>query len=317
ADISELEMLFVELIASGISSGLIRVEHERRSSAARTRFEQFFPPSLAKRLEDDESFLKGRNCDVSILFCDIRRFSEISERIGPEETVLWINSVMDALSECVLQHNGVLVDYIGDELFAMWGAPDEQPNHAVLACRAALSMLDKLPRLNELWSERIGGPLDIGIGINSGQAQVGNIGSNVKFKYGPLGNSVNIASRIQNATKQLQATALVSEATARLVADKMMLRRLCQIQVVNVQTPITVYELAADQSEEYGELSRLYQAGLAAFESGNSIEACKKLTEVLARYPDDGPSIILLSRAVNQIGHPDAAVDTVWRLDRK
>src|SRR5207248_3044278 len=108
------------------------------------------------------------------------------------------------LCEIVLDHEGVVVDQIGDELMVMWGAPEVQPNHAVLACRAALAMFECLPSLNERWLSIIGEPIKLGIGINSGIAQVGNVGSKIKFKYGALGNTVNLASRVQGATKHVK-----------------------------------------------------------------------------------------------------------------
>src|SRR5208282_6133126 len=93
--------------------------------------------------------------EVSLLFCDIRGFSRISERLGPRGTVQWIGDVMGVLSDCVLAHAGVLVDYIGDELVAMWGAPAAQPEHARLACLAAIDMLKAVPGINERWSSTL------------------------------------------------------------------------------------------------------------------------------------------------------------------
>ena len=119
----------------------------------------------------------------------------------------WINDVMGSLSDCVSAHDGVLVDYIGDELLAMWGAPKDQPDHAPCACRAAIDMLDEIPVLNQRWAERGRGRFDLGIGINTGPARVGNTGTKRKFKYGPLGNAVNLACRLQGATKYFKTRA--------------------------------------------------------------------------------------------------------------
>src|SRR5205807_2230673 len=103
--------------------------------------------------------------------------SRISERVGPAQTVAWIRDVMGALSDCVHAQGGVLVDYIGDELMAMWGAPEREPDHARLAVEAALAMLAGLPRLNERWQSVLGEPVAIGVGVNTGVAHVGNTGS--------------------------------------------------------------------------------------------------------------------------------------------
>ena len=182
------------------------------------QFEQFFTPQLAAQLERDPQLLEGRNADVTLLFADIRGFSRVSERLGPARTMAWIQDTMGALSDCVLAHDGVLVDYIGDELMAMWGAPAPQADHAELACFAARQMLESLADVNARWQAELGGPVRLGIGLNSGVARVGNTGSRQKFKYGPLGDVVNVASRVQGATKYLGADCLITGDHARRAA---------------------------------------------------------------------------------------------------
>src|SRR5262249_18269633 len=147
--ITEVDAAFVQLLARGVAAGLARLEQEQAALAARGQFEQVFTPELSRQLLRQPDLLKGCDSEVSILFCYLRGFSRISEPLGAVRTVEWVSDVMEALSECVLAHNGVLVDYIGDELMAMWGAPEEQPDHARLACRAGLAMLDQLPQLND------------------------------------------------------------------------------------------------------------------------------------------------------------------------
>src|SRR5207302_9327692 len=117
---------------------------------------------------------EGREEEVTLLFCDIRGFSRISDNLGPAKTVRWISAALEMLSECVLHHNGVVVDYQGDQVAAMWGAPEKQQDHAERACLAALEMLARLPELNQVWEPVIGAQTEVGIGINSGPARVGN-----------------------------------------------------------------------------------------------------------------------------------------------
>src|SRR5262249_36584227 len=146
----------------------------------------FFTPQLARQLELNPDLLQGRDAEVTLLFCDIRGFSRISEQLGPAGTMTWISDTMATLSECVRARQGVLVDYIGDELIAMWGAPEAQPDHARLACLAALDMLARVPELNERWRTQLKETMGLGIGVNTGVSRVGNMGSPHKFKYGPL-----------------------------------------------------------------------------------------------------------------------------------
>ena len=127
ASISRIEAMIVETLACGVAAGLARLDQEQKALAAQVQFEQFFTPELAHQLLVEPDLLKGRDVEVTILFCDIRGFSRISDRLGPAGTVEWIGDVMGTLSDCVAKHAGVLVDYIGDELMAMWGAPRRSP----------------------------------------------------------------------------------------------------------------------------------------------------------------------------------------------
>src|SRR5205814_5749276 len=133
--------------------------------------------------------------------------------------------------------------HIGDELMAMWGAPQAQPDHAVRAVRAALAIRGALPELNLCWAETLGEPMGLGIGLNTGPARVGNTGSQYKFKYGPLGNTVNLASRVQGLTKYLRCPLLVTAATRAGLDDRFLARRVCKTRVVNISTPVDLYEV--------------------------------------------------------------------------
>ena len=198
--------------------------------------------------------MAGRDAEVSVLFCDIRGFSAISERVGPKRTIEWINDVLTELSQCVMDTDGVLVDYVGDELMAMWGAPAEQPDHA-LAHAAACKMFEQTETLRERWKDITPDRFGFGIGINTGMARVGNTGSKVKFKYGPLGNTVNLASRVQGITKKLGVAGLITASTARAVGRAFDHRRLAVVQVVGIQESVALYELKAQASEDWRQMS--------------------------------------------------------------
>lgn len=316
-NISKFDAMLVELLAHGVAVGLSRLQQEEAAMIARARFEQFFTPELAQQLSSQTDFLTGRNCEVTIVFADIRRFSTISERLGPEKTVAWVNDVLGALSDAVLAEEGVLVDYVGDELAAMWGAPGEQNDHAQRACRAGLAMLASLPALNQKWRDIIGEPTDVGIGINTGIAFVGNTGSHRKFKYGPLGSTVNLASRVQGATKYIRTNLVVTGSTKKHLTEAFNTRRLASVRVVNMAEPVELYELVTDRLSTWLEVRRSYEFALEAFEKKQFREAMKTLGNVLAQYPDDGPSAVLLSRTVNQILNENEPFNSVWDLPGK
>ncbi|MBI3839839.1 MAG: hypothetical protein HY288_18100 [Planctomycetia bacterium] len=303
--ISKAEAMLVKILAASVATGLARVEQEEAAKkqeqaavAARTRFGQFFTPELSDKLATDPHMLQGRDTEVTLLFCDIRDFSGISQRLEPSVTMDWIADVIGVLSDCVINHQGVLVDYVGDELMAMWGAPSEQADQALLACRAAMAMQNALPMLNQRWQSRMGKPFRIGVGINTGTARVGNIGSHRKMKYGPLGSTVNMASRVQGMTKYLKTEILITAATRARLNCEFMTRRLCQVRVVNISTPVELYELRPQAENGWKTLQHSYEEALQEFEKQNFRNAAGVLSKLISQYPEDGPSLILLSRAV-------------------
>jgi adenylate cyclase len=287
--------------------------------------QQFFPEAVARQfLSDPERLSEGRRADVTILFGDIQGFSAISEGLGPIETIRWLSGVMNFLSHCVLEHEGVLVDYIGDEILAMWGAPTAQPHHAELACRAAHAMLRGLPEVSRIWQSQVQSETTLGIGLNSGEAFVGNIGTARKFKYGPLGNTVNLASRVQGATRHFQSPLLLTGATRRQLGPQWLDRRLSQVRVRNIRNPIELYELAPPTQEEaaWRRLRDDYQHALEEYEGRNLRRAAAILGNLLLEFPGDGPSLLLMSRTVNALLQTHDRengddFDPVWTLPGK
>jgi adenylate cyclase len=260
--------------------------------------------------------LDGKDAEISALFCDIRGFSRISEKLGPVRTFDWISAVMEDLSECVQRFEGVLVDYIGDELIAMWGAPVDRDDHAKLACHAAVAMISKLEELSKHWIDELGENIHVGVGISSGIARVGNTGSKRKFKYGPLGNTVNLASRVQGATKHLKSSILITGDTVAHLGPEIERRHLARVRVVNIEQPVDLYELVAVADQDWCQLRDRYEEALGHLERSEFLLATKCLGNLVAEYPNDGPTQLLLSRAVAALISPED-FDFVWAFESK
>lgn len=306
-EITRADVLLMETLACGVGTGLARFDLQRAAMEAQVRFDQFFTPELAKQLSLDPNLLDGRDSEVTLLFCDIRGFAGIVENVasslGAALVMKWINNVFGSLSECVLQHKGVLVDYIGDEMIAMWGAPVPQCDHARLACQAAGDMWRMMPEISRRWLAEIGTETRVGIGVNTGMARVGNIGSQRKFKYGALGDTVNMCSRVQGATKYLQSGILLTDETrSRLDAD-FAVRRLGLARMVNIRTPVVLYELCVDPAGDWPRRCQRYDEALHEFEQQRADRAAGLLRGLLAEFPDDRPASVLLHRAEALLGH--------------
>jgi adenylate cyclase len=311
--VGKLEALLVDLLASGVATGLARQEQERAALAAQARFEQFFTPSLARHLARQPDLLEGREAEVTVLFADVHGFSRFSERLGPADTVRWVGDVLGELSGLALAEGGVLVDYIGDEMMALWGAPEAQPDHAERAVRAALAFVAALPKLNERWAGVLGTPMDLGIGVCTGPAYVGNTGSRHKFKYGPLGSTVNIASRVQGLTKYLKCQALVTASTRARLGPAFSARRVCRARLVNIAGPVDVYAVEPPGDELRGLIFQRTEEALAALEEGDFGKAVVLAGAALQLHPSDGPLRLTLARASQMlVEEGQAAWCPVW-----
>jgi adenylate cyclase len=237
--IRPLEAQVVQLLAAGVSDNLTRTTATR----TRAQFEQFFSSELVHELERDPKLLEGRSQEVTILVSDLRGFTSMSERLSPETTCRIMRDVMERLSNRILEEGGVITDYAGDGIFAMWNAPVAQEDHAARACRAALAMVGELPALNEEWQATVGAPLGLGIGIDSGIVQVGNSGSSRKLKYGPRGFTVTLASRLQDTTKKVGIPIVISETVHKKLPRGFICRKLGTVEIKDVSGPVAIYGL--------------------------------------------------------------------------
>ncbi len=296
--IEPLEAQLVQLLAAAVGANLARSVAQR----TRVQFEQFFSPDLARELQRDAKLLEGRSDEVTVLFSDLRGFTALSERLGAHKTCRMLRDMMERLSERIIEQGGVIVDYAGDGILAMWNAPAKQPDHALRACRAGLAMLGELPNLNARWGDEAAGSLALGIGINTGEALVGNTGSTRKFKYGPHGHTVNLASRVQDATKKLGLPLLITDATRDKLPATMLTRRIGRVILPGVREPVVAYELCGEHGSPEWVIRRdTYETALVLFEGGQWSRACQALMPLLdaegQRTVYDTPTLKLMRRA--------------------
>jgi adenylate cyclase len=229
---------------------------ERRLRRNVTRaFGQYLSPALVEKLASDPSRLRlgGEKRTLTILFCDVRGFTTIAEGLkdDPERLTSLINRLLNPLSEAVLDAGGTIDKYIGDAIMAFWNAPLDDPDHAVHAVEAALAMLAALGPLNRELAEEAAREgrepiaFGIGIGINTGDCVVGNMGSDRRFDYSALGDAVNLAARLEGRTRDYDLSLLIGDATARLVAGRFDLAEVDRITVKGKSEPVTVWTVAA------------------------------------------------------------------------
>lgn len=239
-----------------------RLGRDRR--VIRRQFSAYVSPDVLRQLTDEpELVARGVRREVTLLFADVRGSTSLSEGVEPEVWVAQLNEYLSQMSEAIFAFDGYLDKFMGDGIMAMWNGFGNQPRHAELALRAALEMLERLELLNEYWRRREDRtPFRIGIAIHSGEAIIGNVGSDRRMQYTAIGDSVNTASRIEGMTKTHGLQFLASEtAASRIPPDVAKLEEIGRVQVRGRSEPVRIYGLAQEMEED-----TLAQGGEASVE---------------------------------------------------
>jgi adenylate cyclase len=305
--------------------------HELRSrERVKETFGKYLDPRIVENVIDEVSMQEhagGERRVMTVFFLDVARFSGISERLTPSGLVKVINRYFTLVTQPISDHKGVVDKFIGDEVMAWWGPPfcgDDE--HELLACRAALAQLDALERfrteLPELLGFRKGLPdIDMRIGVSTGDLVVGTIGSDRSKSYTVMGDTVNLASRLEGVNKVYGTRILISGATADAVREDLELREIDIVRVVGKEETTRLFEIMGNAGEVEAlalELRDRFEEGLAAYREQRWDDALACFAECLEIDSEDGPSRTFTERieALRE-DPPGEGWDGVWRLDRK
>lgn len=211
----------------------------------RNTFSKFVSKDIVNVMLSNPEAIKlgGANKEITVFFSDIRGFTSISENLSPENLVLLLNEYLSSMSEIVIDYKGTIDKYMGDAIMAFWGAPLELKDHAYYACVAALKQLAVLKELQVKWAEQGRQIINIGIGLNTGNAVAGNMGSSHRLDYTLMGDTVNLGSRLEGTNKVYGTRIIISEYTYAHVKDRVVTRELDSIRVKGKKEPVTIYEL--------------------------------------------------------------------------
>jgi adenylate cyclase len=294
-------------------------EQEKRK--VRGAFQQYVSPEVIRRLLADPERVKPRKTSVTVLFSDIRDFTSISESLDAQELAELLNSYLTEMTRIIFRNQGTLDKYIGDAVMAIWGAPFDEPGHPTRCCEAALSMLARLSEMQKDWRARGMPVLDIGIGINTGIASVGNMGSALRYGYTAMGDTVNLASRLEGLNKEYGTRIIISETTyIALQNENVLTRELDLIRVKGKAVPVTIYEVLSEEAVANGgkDLTQLFSRGREAYKQREWRAAKTAFEEVLHRWPQDGPARIFLFRCVEYLREaPEEDWDGVYIMKHK
>jgi adenylate cyclase len=276
---------------------------EREKRKIRKTFSQYLSPDVIGLIEKDpQRYIRpgGEIKELTVMFSDIRGFTTISEGLTPDELVSLLNEYLGEMTEIVFSNQGTLDKYIGDAIMAFWGSPYPQEDHAIRGCQCALQMVRRLESLNAKWEAEGRRPISIGIGLNTGLLNVGNMGSAKRLAWTVMGDNVNLASRLEGINKQYQTQIVISEATHQQIGGRFVCRELDRIRVKGKNQPVEIYELLDFASEEpkYAPLLNRFAHAMTAYRAQDWRAAAAEFGQLLRDYPDDGPIRVFLQRAL-------------------
>jgi adenylate cyclase len=276
------------VLASFIGAALLNYSHEgRQRRFIKNVFRHYLSPDVIERILQNPSMLDlgGERREISAFFSDVAGFTSISEKLSPEELVELLNAYLSEMTDIILSLGGTLDKYEGDAMIAFWNAPLDQPDHALRACRAALRCQKRLAELRPEFKRRFGSEVFARIGVHSGPAVVGNMGSEKRFDYTAMGDTMNLASRLEGACKQYKVATLIGEPTRDMVKAAIVTREIDMIRVVGKKTPVRVFEPVGEREETAsGEIEKaaLFERGLEAYRNRDwdgAVETFRKLGE--------------------------------------
>ncbi len=298
---------------------------EQEKSFIRNAFSHYLSTDVINELvaDPDKLDLGGEKKYLTAMFTDVQGFSSISEKLDPTDLVALLNAYLTEMSNIILDLRGTIDKYEGDAIIAFFGAPVPYDDHPARACRAAVRMKKIEQHLNEHFVNNKLSPSEVytRIGVNTGEMVVGNMGTKQKMDYTIMGNSVNLASRLEGVNKQYGTWTLISEETYNKAGSDFTVRKMDRVRVVNIKEPVRLYELIDERATTDAktmEAIQLFHKGLELFEARQWDAAIAEFRKTLKILPGDGPSEVFIKRCQGfQKKPPPASWDGVFNLSMK
>ena len=289
---------------------------ERQSRFLKKAFSSYVSDKLVSQIIENPDLLKlgGQKKVITILFSDIRGFTTLSEKIPPEKLVELLNAYFTPMTNIIFKNNGTLDKYIGDAIMALFNVPVDVPDHAYYACLTSLEMIETLEKINISFKEKNLPEIDIGIGLNTGEAIIGNMGTDTRFDYTAIGDSVNLASRLEGTNKVFGTRIIASEFTFEHVKDRFKFRMLDKIRVKGKSEGVAIYEL---NDKLDNELIEKFNNAIENYFNRNFKKAYEIFSYLNKKF-NDKASNLLMERCEHFIENPpDEDWDGVFVLKSK
>jgi adenylate cyclase len=297
----------IALTLLGVVAETFWIEQQRKREI-QSMFGAYVDPAVVARLVRNPEAIElgGEKREATVFFSDLAGFTDLSEKLPPEELVKVVNAYLDETSECLMNHGAYVDKYIGDAVMAVFGAPSEHDDHAYAACLAALEAQEVLADINRRYAST-GVQLAVRIGINTGEMVVGNLGSRRKKNYTVMGDAVNLASRLEGANKHFGTLILLGAETAKRVEGRLALRPLARLRVKGKLIAVEVHTLHGrldDLSADERQFLADYREGYDAYVSRDFARAVAALSRADSRMPGDQTTLYLRGQAEHFLHAP-------------
>ncbi len=307
-----LNMVYPVLVMTLIYISVTAYKHfieESQKRFIKNAFSTYIAPSVVKQLMDSPEKLElgGEQRDITAFFSDVQGFTSISETLSPPDLVELLNDFLTEMTDIILSHEGTVDKFEGDAIIAFFGAPNTLENHAETATAACIEMQKRMSKLREIWRNSQKPELKMRIGLCSGPAVVGNMGSKNRMDYTMMGDTVNTAARLEGVNKTYGIYTLISESTFQAAQNLIFSREIDSINVVGKKEPITIYEpIDFRENVDDGLLHAVdwYTKGLHSYRSRDWKQAIGFFNKTLEILPDDGPSRIMIERCIQFSENP-------------
>lgn len=316
-----LYLILALLVTSGVLILFQYVVESKDKRFIHDSFKHYLAPDVIDEISKNPSKLTlgGEKKKLTILFSDIRGFTTLSESLTPEDLMKKLNVYLTDMTDAIMERRGLVDKYIGDAVMAFWGAPLQNDSQEHDAALTAIEMIDRLQALNTRWEAAGESPIQIGIGIATGEVVVGNMGSKQRFNYTIIGDEVNFAARLEGLTKSYGVHCLIGETTKKEIEGLpgIYTREVDRVVVKGKKEPRRIYELlTTPPTEDMSETLGVFEKGRQKYEAGAWDEAIA-IFETVLRGTDDGPSRLLLERSHVLKENPPEAWDGVYEFTTK
>lgn len=321
-----LDIVWISIIVLFGYMGLLLerwFETDAQRKQIRAAFTRYVSPSVVEQLVNEPERLKlgGERRRMSVLFSDLRGFTTMSEGLTPEQLVDVLNTYLNEMTNIVFEEGGVLDKYIGDAVMAFWNAPLDQADHAARSVRTAIRMRDKLEQMNREGAFPKGIELKVGVGVNTGDMVVGNIGADVRYDYTVIGDSVNLASRTESLCKEYGVQIIITKNTLDMLDESYITRELDSVAVKGKKEPVRIFQvigMAGEVEDSHVKFAKQFETALNHYYGRNFTEAAAECEKLLQIKPDDLTTQHLLERChIYQESPPPSDWNGAWVMTKK